>query len=74
MVFAAYLLENSILVLSRGVAFAPYLNPTVGRLQLLQNKMTNARQMPRGMGTLGIDWAINDPVSGPGEGPAPPYF
>ena len=55
MVFAAYLLENSILVLSRGVAFAPYLNPTVGRLQLLQNKMTNARQMPRGMGTLGID-------------------
>ena len=35
-------------------------SPTVGHLQLFQNKMTNAREMPGGMGTLGIDWAINN--------------
>ena len=33
--------------------------PTVGHLQLFQNKMKNARQMPkRGMGRLGVDWQI----------------
>ena len=37
-----------------------FLSPTVGHLQLFQNKMTNVRQMPgrvggKGMGTLGID-------------------
>ena len=30
-------------------------SPTVGHWQLFQNKMTNAQQMPGGMGMLGID-------------------
>ena len=66
MVFADYILENTILVLSRGGAFSPLKTPlrsfcmndrpsTVEHLQLFQNKMTNARQMPGGTGTLGID-------------------
>ena len=59
MVFAAYLLENAILVLSWGGAFAPYFSlyrrflyerpaPPGVHLQLFQNKMTNAQQMSRG--------------------------
>ena len=41
----------------------PFLSPIMGHLQLLQNKMTNTRQMPGGggggaeMGMLGIDRA-----------------
>ena len=55
---AAYLLENVILVLSRGGAFALHcFKPTVRylyerpaplHLPLFQNKMTNAQQMPGG--------------------------
>ena len=57
---AAYLLENAIVVLSWGGAFAlhclkptvRYLyerpRPTAGHLPLFQNKMTNAQQMPGG--------------------------
>ena len=71
MVFAAYLLENSILVLSRGVEFASYfLAPPWGICSFSRTKC----QMPGGMGMLRIDWAINDPVSGPGEGPAPLFL
>ena len=42
MVFAAYLLENAILVLSQEGQLHPTLSPTVEHLQLFQNKMTNA--------------------------------
>ena len=40
-----------------GVLYEPP-GPTVGLLKPFQKKMTNARQMPGGMGTLRIDWAI----------------
>ena len=45
----------------RGV-FVWMLGPTVGPLQVFQNKMRNARQIPFrwGMGALGIDWAITE--------------
>ena len=42
MVFAAYLPENAILVLSQVGQLHPTLSPTVEHLQLFQNKMTNA--------------------------------
>ena len=43
MVFAAYLAENAILVLSWvGQLLYPTLSPTVEHLQLFQNKMANA--------------------------------
>ena len=42
MVFAAYLLESAILVLSRVGQLHPTLSPTVEHLQLFQNKMANA--------------------------------
>ena len=35
-----YLLKNTILVLSRGVAFAHFFSPIVGHLQLVPQKMT----------------------------------
>jgi len=42
--FATYLLENAILMLSRGKAFGHFLSPTVRHLQKQQNKCpTNAR-------------------------------
>ena len=57
MAYAAYLLENEILVLSRVGAFAPYFKaplwrffmkvwPHRGAFEAFRNKMTNAQQMP----------------------------
>ena len=43
MVFAAYLLENAILVLSPVGQLHPTLSPTMEHLQLFQKKLTNAR-------------------------------
>ena len=67
MVFAAYLLENAILVLSWGGAFAPYFSlyrrflyecpaPPGVHLQLFQNKMTKCPTNVQG--GIRIDWAI----------------
>ena len=68
MVITTYLLEKyNIVVVPWWVICTLFLSPVVGflyerpappygHLQLFQNKMTNARQMPRGgMGILGID-------------------
>lgn len=66
----AYLLENTIFVVSRGGAFASYFEaptwvfrmnarPNRGAFAAFPNKRTNAPQMPGGgeMGTLAIDCA-----------------
>ena len=67
MVFAAYLLENAILVLSRVGQLHPTLNPTVGFLYEhpphhgafaafpKQNDQCLGWGWGRGMGTIGID-------------------
>ena len=57
MVFAAYLLENAILVLSPVGQLHPTLSPIMEHLQLFQKKLTNARGGGGGgqMGTLEID-------------------
>ena len=43
-----FILENAIFVLSRVGHLHSIFKPDVGHLQLFQNKMTNARQMPEG--------------------------
>ena len=60
MVFAAYLLENAILVLSPGGAFAPYFKPHRGAFATFPKK--NDKWPGGGMGKLGIDWAITQRV------------
>ena len=59
MVFAAYLLEKAILVLSQVGQLHPTLSPTVEHLQLFQNKMTNAR----GQGGGGACFELTEPLN-----------
>ena len=67
-------LENAILRLSRGCPYCDILDEppglTVAHFQLFHQKikMTTAQQMPGGMGTLGIDWAIKFTYSWKQEG------
>ena len=58
MVFAAYLLANEILELSRGGAFAHFLKPNGEDICNLSKAKWQMSDKCPGIGTFGIDWAI----------------
>ena len=63
MAFSAYLLENAMLVLARGGAFAHFFLLHRGAFTAFPKKMTNAWGNG-GMGRLGIEWTIIDEAEG----------